>query len=404
MKLTKTPLFFHFLLLILGLSSCTKQHEITVEGALLPGDTKINGIQVLGTHNSYVQPIDTAILNYVDPIFERMMRQYTANMSKEEEAQFRENHPNEINMSQGLAYDHPDFPTQLDAGIRSLEIDVYYDPTGNRFSRPAAYDYLLQQGRTNLLPHDTTDLDQAGFKVLHMADLDFRSHYPTFKKALTALRNWSDAHPVHTPIFILIEAKDQSIPLFPNATEVLPFTEQAYDALDQAVIDGLGEDKLITPDQVRGAFGTLKEAVLANNWPSLEASLGKFIFLLLPGGIGLTPEDPYVNGHPSLQGRVMFVNSSIQKDHAAFFLLDNAIVRKEDIENLVKKGYLVRTRSDIETYEAKINDDTRAKTAFESGAQIISTDFFLPGNPYNTDYVVTMPNDKPLRLNPISGQ
>ena len=46
---------------------------------------------------------------------------------------------------------------------------------------------------------------------------------------------------------------------------------------------------------------------------------------------------------------------------------------------------------------------SRAKAAFESGAQIISTDFFKEGNTYGTDYRVKMPNEKPLRLNPIIG-
>ncbi len=66
-------------------------------------------------------------------------------------------------------------------------------------------------------------------------------------------------------------------------------------------------------------------------------------------------------------------------------------VRQEDIRKYVEQGYLVRTRSDIETYEAKVNDTTRANTAFASGAQIVSTDFETPGNAYGTPYVVTLP-------------
>jgi hypothetical protein len=37
-----------------------------------PANLKINEIQVLGTHYSYAQPVDTA-LNYIDPILERVM-------------------------------------------------------------------------------------------------------------------------------------------------------------------------------------------------------------------------------------------------------------------------------------------------------------------------------------------
>ena len=97
----------------------------------------------------------------------------------------------------------------------------------------------------------------------------------------------------------------------------------------------------------------------------------------------------------------MFVRSTPGQPRSAFLLMDNAIVRQKEIQAWVKAGYLVRTRSDIETYEAKVNDMTRANAAFSSGAQVVSTDFFKPGNPYGTSYVVTVPGGEVARLNPI---
>ncbi|MEN7551096.1 Ca2+-dependent phosphoinositide-specific phospholipase C [Rapidithrix thailandica] len=201
-----------FLLGLLFTACSTPQ--LVVEDVSLPTDLKINQLQVLGTHNSYAQPVDTAVLNYIDPIFEKMMGQYFANQPETIKAKYKEYHPNEVKMSEGLAYNHPDFEAQLNAGMRSLEIDVYHDPTGNRFNRPAAYEVLKQMGKTDLLPFDSTGLDKPGFKVLHMADIDFRTHYTTFEKALLALKDWSNAHPQHSPIFIMIEAKDSGIPVF----------------------------------------------------------------------------------------------------------------------------------------------------------------------------------------------
>jgi hypothetical protein len=321
-------------------------------------------------------------------------------MPAEARAQYEENHPQMLPMSEMLAYDHPDFAAQLDAGLRSLGIDVYHDPEGGRFSRPAGYEVLRKMGKTSLAPHDTSSLSRPGFKVLHVADLDFRSHYPTFRGALQALRSWSEAHPRHVPLFILVEAKDRGIPIFPGAAQILPFDEAAYAALDEEIVSTLGRERLIMPDDVRGSFPSLEAAVLAGNWPPLRESLGKFVFLLLPSAGGMSLETPYLAGRPSLEGRAMFVQSQPGQPHAAFLLLDNAKMRQAEIREAVQKGYLVRTRADIDCYEAKVNDPSRAQAAFESGAQVVSTDFFRPGNRFATPYYVSLPGGKAARPRP----
>ncbi|WP_313001097.1 phosphatidylinositol-specific phospholipase C domain-containing protein [Chryseobacterium gleum] len=284
-----------------------------------------------------------------------------------------------------------------------MEIDVYYDPEGNRFSHPATYEILKAKGVNDLPPLNTKGLDQPGFKVLHMADIDFRTHYPTLKDALIALKTWSDQHPGHTPVFMMIEAKDSGFPILENSTKVLPFDKKAYDELDEEIVKYLGEDKIITPKEVQGNFKTLKEAVTHNNWPKLNDSKGKFIFMLLPGSAGTlsSKNNPYlIDG--SLKERIMFLNSEPDDSFAGFILRDNAIVRQKEIQALVKQGYIVRTRSDIETYEAKTNDFTRSKAAFSSGAQVISTDFFRAGNTYSTPYFVQPPQGKDYFNNPLN--
>lgn len=390
-----------FLLSILFITAVRGQSAMEFSNA--PKKLKINEIQVLGTHNSYAQPVDPTVLAYGDSLISKMMGTYMGAMPKAKLEEFKEYHPNGMSMLEGLKYDHPPFPDQLNAGMRNLEIDVYYDPTGNRFNDPASYRYFKGQGIVNLAPHNTKGLDKPGFKVLHIADFDFRSHYPTLKDALETLKKWSDEHPSHIPIFIQLEAKDSGIPLFPNSAEVLKFDETTFNALDAEILSVLGKDKLITPDEVRGNYQTLKEAVLAKNWPEVNKSRGKFIFLLLPSaGGGRNTQSPYVKNHPNLQGRLMFMQSSPEDDYAAFFLLDNAIVRQEEIKKYVNMGYMVRTRSDIETYEAKVNDYRRAKAAFDSGAQVISTDFYRKGNGYGTDYQVKLPGGGVARLNPVN--
>ncbi len=74
------------------------------------------------------------------------------------------------------------------------------------------------------------------------------------------------------------------------------------------------------PDQVRGTFGTLREAVLANNWPTLGDTRGKVVFMMQGGMVPF-----YKQGHPSLQGRAMFTYAEPDEDEAAFVIINNPI-------------------------------------------------------------------------------
>lgn len=365
-----------------------------------PEKLKINELQVLGTHNSYAQPVDPKVLAMVEPMIAKLMAGMSSRMPAEQAALFQEEHPNGLAFGEALQYDHPDLRTQLDAGLRSLEIDVNPDPEGGRFLNPASYRILREKGVTDLASHNTIGLDQPGFKVLHIADIDFRSHCPTFVGCLTQIREWSDAHPGHVPLFLLVEAKSQAIPILPGATPMAPFDAPAFDALDAEILRVFDRKRIVTPDDVRGKFDTLEQAVLAKNWPTLAAARGKVVFLMITAN-GPAGAAGYLAGHPSLAGRVAFLRANPGEEHAAFLMYDNALVRGKEIADAVKKGYLVRTRSDIETYEAKVNDHKRAEAAFASGAQVVSTDFFRPGNAYGTPYVVKLPGGGVARQSPV---
>lgn len=395
--------FFLLLSTIIIIVSCKNQTEVADSSLIIDGievsDTvSINDIQLLGTHNSYSKPIDSSVLKLAGKIIEPMKANYVKSMPDEMKKRYKENHPNQVSFAEGLSYAHPNFLSQLNNGIRSFEIDVYRDTIGGLFSKPAVIDLLEQQGIDEYLPLDTLGLSKPGLKVLHIPDIDYRTHYTTFQNALVDLNNWSDKHPNHVPIVVFIEAKSSGIPIFENSTKVIPFDKKGFEDLDREIVQVIHKEKIITPDLVRGNYSTLKEAVLADNWPSLASSKGKFMFLLLPSTAGIGNQNDYVRNHLNLENRICFVQSEPKDDYAAFILRDNAIQRKREIKALVKQGFFVRTRSDIETYEAKVDDYTRAKAAFESNAQIISTDYFLEENNYGTDYKVELPNKKVFRV------
>jgi len=366
----------------------------------------MNQIQVVGTHNSYSLRPDPNLLRLVEPIIQKKFQGFRQRMTPDQFEEWKEYHPHfgKLSFANSLNYDFSEgLAAQLDAGLRSLEIDVFRDPEGGRFLSPAGYRLLHSEGYSigSLLRHNKTGLEKPGFKVLHIPDIDFRSSCNLLRSCLLQLKIWSEENPEHSPVFILLEAKNVGGLSLPNGARVLPFDADAFDRLDEEIISVLGRDRLIIPDDVRGGFETLEKAVKARAWPKLTDARGKFVFLLLTAmsGDGLSE---YTVNRPNLEGRVAFLRSTPGQSFAAFLLIDNAIARFSDIKKLVKEGYIVRTRADIETYEAKVNDTSRKRAAFASGAQIVSTDFYKLPNAYSTSYVVKPPAGKEYLCNPVN--
>lgn len=339
--------------------------------ALIPANfdsLKLNQIQCIGSHNSYKQAIDPALFSL---------------LKRTDSLRFK-----------AIEYSHISLTDQLNFGLQNLEIDVYADAKGGKYAHPMGL--MLAKGQQ---PYDVDGvMKEPGFKVFHIQDIDFRSSCPTFKGCLAELKRWSAAHPNHYPVFITMNAKDDTIKK-PGFTIPEPFTAQIYDQLDSVILAGLGRSKLITPDHVRGSMPTLEAAVLAGNWPTMQSAKGKFLFVLDETGSKRTA---YIAGHPSLKNRVLFTNSEPATPEAAFVILNNSIEDQSQIHALVKKGYIVRTRADSDTKQARLNDKRNFEAACLSGAQIITTDYYARSQFFPSDYVVHFADGTYLRPNPAS--
>lgn len=333
-------------------------------------EIRMNQIQVLGSHNSYKQAIDDSLWTLLTKNGDERL--------------------------QGLEYWHAPVEKQLDMGLRGLEIDVVYDPKGGLYAHPKGIDLVKDAGMPAGPRYDPEGMMQRpGFKVMHVPDIDFRANVYTFRQELALLKAWSDAHPRHLPIAITMNAKDSGLDQ-PGFVKVLKFDKAAYDAWDAELLEGLGHRKLITPNDVRGSYPTLEAAVKAQAWPTLAQARGKFLFMLNETGDKM---EMYIEGHPSLKGRVMFVNAKEGRAEAAFRIVNEPQRDWAYIQYLVRSGYFVRTRADADTVEARKGDYSRLRMALVSGAQIVSTDYYLPETRFHTGYVVHLqPAWNPLLL------
>ena len=327
----------------------------------------MNQTQVIGSHNSYKIGIEKPLMDMI--LADR---------------------PEAI----ALEYTHIPITRQLDLGLRGLEIDVLYDPDGGRFAHPKGLEILTAQG-VEVKPYDTEAMKDPGFKVLHVPDIDFRSHCATFKGCLFDVRGWSKAHNDHLPIIITINPKTSGLAR-PGFAEVLPFDKKVLDALDKEILEVFDADHLITPKQVKGKQKTLRQAIVDKGWPDLSKARGKILFVFDAGNdlteLYIKDDDAYA--------RPMFANTDADNPHAAFFIMNDPVGQEKDIADRVKQGFMVRTRSDADTKEARTGDKSRFEAAIRSGAQVITTDYYLKSLSPNNDFEIIF-NDKYSQCNPV---
>jgi hypothetical protein len=332
---------------------------------------RMNQIQVIGTHNSYhagIAPSEAKLMK------ERNLRVF-----------------------ESLEYRHRPLDAQLSAGVRQIELDIFADGDGGRYAHPAGPPAVAAAG----LPEDAVfdpqgAMRRPGFKVLHAQDIDYRSTCQQLVVCLQVVRKWSRTHPRHLPIFILIETKQAELPPQYHATIPEKFTASSFDVLDAEIRSVFSAREMITPDQVRGTHDTLEQAVLNGEWPTLAAARGKVVFLMDQRPVGPL----YLEGHASLRGRVLFTNAVPGQDDCAFTEENEGT--KQVIAELVGKGYLVRTRTDADTKQARTNDTTRRDIALASGAQLLSTDYPAAEPSQWSAYFVGLPQDAVARCNPVN--
>lgn len=335
--------------------------------SLLPAaaGTKLNQIQAIGSHNSYhLAPPETvlAVMGKMNP-----------------------------DWKQSWNYSHPPLTAQLGAEVRQFELDLYADPDGGRFAAPFALKLAAAAG-AKTVPFDPEGvMKNPGFKILHIPDIDCWSSSSTLKAALAGMKAWSDANPRHLPVMILIECKDEVHAGLP--TKPLPFDRGRLLDLEQEILRTIPVERIIRPDDIRAGAPTLRQAVLTTGWPEVDSLRGRFLLALDNEG---ELRDAYLEGNPSLEGRLLFASApNAEHPAAAWFKMNDPVRDFAEIQKRVKAGFLVRTRADENKPDPKMKEK-----AFASGAQWVSTDHFTADDPAR----VAFDGGALVRINPVSGE
>ncbi|KAF2140352.1 uncharacterized protein K452DRAFT_253148 [Aplosporella prunicola CBS 121167] len=376
-----------FTLLVIALLSLTPPaHAIPVSPSSNNTPIRLNHVQFKATHNSYhrEQPLLSR------PFFKLLLPS-----------------------PQNYYYSHASLTDQLSAqSVRSFELDLHAD-----YAAPGQYSNPLI-ARLAELPAPpqrwTETMRQPGAKVLHVPDADVFSSCASLAACLAELRAWSEAHAAHVPLVIDLEFKqpDERMARL-GGTKGENWTTATLEAVDAEIRASLAPAQLLTPDDLRLRPDavrrnlTLEQSVLQLGWPELRDCRGKVLFVMdndpEPGSV----RDAYrAGGHANLDGRVVFTNSVPGEPDAAFVKRNDprGKANRAEIQDLVRRGYLVRTRADEPLDTVLTGDVRRREEAWASGAQIVSTDWPAVGMAarYDSDYVVELPGGGTVRCNPVN--
>lgn len=164
-------------------------------------------------------------------------------------------------------YTHPPLDEQLeDYGVRAFELDLHRSSGG-------------------------------ALVVYHIIAIDAQTTCTTLVDCLSTIKGWSDTHRDHVPIMVWLEIKD--------STGGLPIDDLLL--VEQTILEVFPAERLLTPDFVRGAYETLREALETEGWPTLAQVRGKIMFMILNGSHSSVAA--YTQANTSLDGRLIFVGT-----------------------------------------------------------------------------------------------
>lgn len=289
--------------------------DFNIEKAFSEG-VKINEIAVIGTHNSYqllATPQKRALEN---------VRSFLSSGKKGGNRNF----------------EMDTYTEQLERGVRNLEIDI-----------------------------ETVDNEgDISFITTHNPITDNASSAYDFAKGLEEIAMWSDNNPGHLPVYLLVEPKGK----VPAVNKLKNFSFEYALELDKVLRKVLG-NRLLTPKQIMGGYGSLEEMRMADDWPTLKESAGKIIVLLHPCGV----TQDYIDVDKSITTQAMLPVlgfEEIDKSYASFILDNEPEVAMENNKKTVHENNLmVRTRAD--NYPDFSNE--RYSLVENCGSHIITTDY-----------------------------
>ena len=329
---------------------------------------RLNEVQVLASHNSYhVEPEPT--------LFSALLGFLGAE-------------------AEGFEYTHRPLAEQFDAGVRAIELDVFADdPTGGRYAHPVLGPLL------GLAPVDPA-FAAPGLKVFHVQEVDYRSTCTQLTDCLGQVRGLvgraSGAPADHDPDRGQGRHHPRPRVGVRDAAPVGPGHVRRARSRDPLRVHGRPR---AGPRRRAGTVGQPAGRGPRRALAPSRRRRGQVLFVLDDKG---AKRDAYRAEVPDLADRSVFVDVPEGDPDAAITVVNDPLGDADRIRALVEAGFIVRTRADADTVQARSGDTSQRDAALASGAQYVSTDYVWPDDRFGTGYVVDLPGDTAARCNPVS--
>jgi hypothetical protein len=285
-----------------------------------PTDLSVEGLQVVGTHNSYHQASAIA---------------------------FDASH----------AYTHKPLDQQLTGGVRALELDLHLGSNG-------------------------------AFEVYHISLIDQGASCLTLEACLGVVATWSADHPLHAPVFIWFEVKDDTGG--GAIDDLVP--------IEAVILEAFARERIMTPAWLRGTHDSPRARLMATGWPALDEARGMVLFALIDRD---ARTKAYSHDGTSLDDRVMWVNAAPAEFDQPWAAITK--VEEQGLQAVIAQAHTAHLLIAANTCAANMTDEACAARFGEfadAGVHMLHDDlpFQIPGR----NYWARLPGGASPACNPVT--
>ena len=255
----------------------------------------------------------------------------------------------------------------------------------HRYSHLALNDQLESQGvRAFELDLHYSD-SESPILVLHLGLVDEETTCPTFVGCLEIIRGWSNDNPQHLPIMVWMEMK----------TVIGDVKQEALTLVETRISSVFRDSQLLKPNDVKGEYTSIREALSTEGWPTLGEIRGRVTFILLSSD----HTDAYLELYPNGEGGLLFPKASVPQFNEPWA----AITAFSDPKSLDGITYALENTILIASNicGADMSDEdceTNLQAGLDNGVMMLKDDF--PAKVSTRDYWLDIPGGNPARCNP----